>query len=58
MPVDRAKETKHTIHRMMVKSGLCDIPKKAAEEIAAEDADFDERDRLEAEQNAKQSGTV
>lgn len=52
MPVNRMKETKNFIHRTMVKSGIT-IPQKAVDEIAAEDAAFDELDRLEAEQNAR-----
>lgn len=51
MPVNRSKETKHFIHRSMVKSGIS-IPQKAVDAIALEDKEFDERDRLEVEQDA------
>lgn len=51
MPVNRNKETKHFIHRSMVRSGIT-IPQKAQDEIKAEDAAFDELDRVEVEQDA------
>lgn len=51
MPVNRNKETKHFIHRSMVRSGIS-IPQKAVEAIKAEDDAFDELDRIEVEQNA------
>ena len=52
MPVNRQKETKNYIHRMMVKGGIT-IPQSGVDAIAAEDAAFDELDRREAEQNAR-----
>lgn len=57
MPVNRNKETKHFIHRAMLKSGIS-IPQKAQDAIKAEDEAFDELDRVEVAQNAKQDSVA